>query len=95
MSVTASAKIAKTAGTKVAARAGGRFLGPIVAIGVIIWEFWDHYSNKKEALPRLRKNIADYFKEVKHLLLYDGKYGIMTIIYKMEMDMSKKSNVIR
>lgn len=79
-----AASIAIKKGGQVAARFGGRFLGPIVAIGIIIWDIWDHRNNVKVAKPKLRQSILDYFKEVKHLLLNDDRYGIMTIIYRME-----------
>jgi hypothetical protein len=32
----------------------------------------------------LRQNIFDYFQEVKQAILYDGDFGLMTVIYGME-----------
>jgi hypothetical protein len=86
---TAGNMAAKTGG-KVAARAGGKFLGTIVAVGIIIWDVWDHYSTKKTAKPVLRQNIHDYLKEVKENILHDPEYGIMTIIYGMEQNISRQ-----
>ena len=86
---TASRMATKTGG-KVAAKVGGKFLGTIIAVGIIIWDVWDHYSTKKKAMPVLRKNILDYFEEVKESLLHDPEHGIMTIIYGMETSISEQ-----
>lgn len=82
-------KMAAKTGGKVAAKSGGKLLGSIVAIGIIIWDVWDHYSTKKKAKPILRQNIHDYLKEVKENILHDPEYGIMTIIYGMEQSIGK------
>jgi hypothetical protein len=82
-------KMAAKTGGKVAAKTGGKFLGAIIAVGIIIWDVWDHYATKKKAKPVLRKNIHDYLKEVKNSILHDPAYGIMTIIYQMEISISK------
>jgi hypothetical protein len=80
----AAAGMATKTGGKVAARVGGKFLGTIIAVGIIIWDVWDHYQTKKKARPVLRQNIFDYFQEVKQAILYDGDFGLMTVIYGME-----------
>lgn len=85
----AGAMAAKT-GTQVAAKSGGKFLGTIIAIGIIIWDVWDHYSTKSRAMPVLRQNIYDYLQEVKKSILHDPGYGIITVIYQLEQTMSKK-----
>lgn len=85
-----ASKMASKTGGKVAAKVGGKFLGTIIAVGIIIWDVWDHYATKKKALPVLRDNIFDYFKEVKESLLHDPEHGIMTIIYEMETNISKQ-----
>ena len=63
-------------------------MGAIVAIGIIIWDVWDHHATKSKAKPILRKNIYDYLNEVKESILHDPSYGIMTIIYEMEQIIS-------
>ncbi|MCP4213498.1 MAG: hypothetical protein GY765_02525 [bacterium] len=83
-----AAKMAAKTGGKVAAKAGGKFLGTIIAVGIIVWDVWDHYDTKKKALPVLRQNIADYLLEIKHSLLHDPAYGIMTIIHQMEQSVT-------
>jgi len=91
-----AAKMATKTGGKVAAKVGGKFAGAIIAIGIIIWDVWDHYQTKKKALPILRENIFDYFKEVKQSILHDPDYGIMTIIYEMEksiLENLKENNI--
>lgn len=85
-----AAKMAAKTGGKVAAKAGGKFLGTIVAIGIIIWDVWDHHQTVKKARPVLRQNIHDYFKEMKHSLLHDPEFGIMTVLYQIEQGILKK-----
>ncbi len=91
MASRAAAKMAAKTGGKVAAKTGGKFLGSIVAIGIIIWDVWDHYETKQKAMPLLRQNIHDYFKEVKEAILHDPAYGIMTTIYEMEKSISSSN----
>ncbi|MCK4943818.1 MAG: hypothetical protein KAS65_09585 [Candidatus Aminicenantes bacterium] len=90
MTAKAATKMATKTGGKVAAKVGGRFLGTIIAVGIIIWDVWDHYQTKKKALPVLRQNILDYLNEVRESLLHDPEYGIMTIIYEMEISISEQ-----
>lgn len=80
----AAAKIATKTGAKVAAKGGGKFLGPIVGIGVLIWDVWDHNNTKKENRPILRQSIADYFSELKDILLNDNEAGIMIVFNDLE-----------
>jgi hypothetical protein len=90
MAAKSAAGMATKTGGIVASRMGGRFLGTIIAVGIIIWDVWDHYQTRKKALPVLRQNILDYFHEVKESILHDPEYGIMTIIYQMETSVSEK-----
>lgn len=92
LSTKSAAKMATKTGGKVAAKVGGKFVGTIIAVGIIIWDVWDHYQTKKKALPILRENIFDYFKEVKQSILHDPDYGIMTIIYGMEESILENLN---
>lgn len=91
MAASAASKMAAKTGGKVAAKSGGKFLGSVIAIGIIIWDVWDHHATKKKAKPVLRKNIHDYFQEMKRNILHDPEYGIMTVIYQMELSIA--SNV--
>ncbi len=86
----AATKMASKTGGKVAAKVGGKFAGTIIAIGIIIWDVWDHYETRKKALPVLRKNINDYFVEVKYSILHDSVYGIMPIVYELELQIVKQ-----
>ncbi len=70
-------------------RTGGKFVGTIIAVGIIIWDVWDHYNTKKKAMPVLRTNIKDYFRELKMSILFDPEYGVMTIIYGMEKNIAE------
>jgi hypothetical protein len=80
----AAGAIAAKTGAKVAAKGGGKFLGPIVGIGVIIWDVWDHNATKSENRPILRRSIADYFAELKDILLHDTENGIMVTFNDLE-----------
>lgn len=80
----AAASIAAKTGAKVVAKVGGEFLGPIVAIGIIIWDVWDHANTKETGLPILRQNILDYFNELKTAIISDSEYGILAIIHQLE-----------
>ena len=80
----AASKMATKTGGKVAAKVGGKFVGSIIAIGIIIWDVWAHYETRKKAMPVLRKNIRDYFLEVKESILHDSVFGVMPIVYGME-----------
>lgn len=80
-----AAKMAAKTGGKVALRSGGKFLGSIIAIGIIVWDVWDHYRTKQRAMPVLRRNIKDYLLELKNSILTDTDFGIMTVIHKMEI----------
>jgi hypothetical protein len=79
-----AAKIATKTGAKVAAKSGGKFFGPIVGIGVLVWDVWDHKSIKKENRPLLLQSITDYFAELKDILLYDTESGIMVVFNDLE-----------
>ncbi len=92
LSSKAAARLATKTGGKVAMRAGGKFAGTLIAVGIIIWDVWDHHNTKKKAMPVLRKNIEDYFSELKMSILFDPEYGIMTIIYGMEKNIVDSIN---
>lgn len=84
MSAKFAAGMATKTGGKVAFRSGGRFIGSIIAIGIIIWDVWDHFRTKKKAMPILRRNIKDYLVELKKSILNDPDFGIMTVIHRLE-----------
>ncbi len=80
----AGAKIAAKTGAKVAGKLGGEFLGPIVGIGIIVWDIWDHYNTVKENKPLLRKSIKRFLDEMKLSILDDPVNGVMAPVYQME-----------
>ena len=84
----AAAKMATTTGEKIAAKAGGRLFGPIVGIGIIIWDIWDHQATTAANKPILRRNIYDYVQEVRKQLLYDTESGVMGVVYELEKNIS-------
>ncbi|MCB0304858.1 MAG: hypothetical protein KDI38_13890 [Calditrichaeota bacterium] len=80
-----AAKLATRTGRSVLRKTGGRLLGPIIGIGILIWDYWDHSETKRINKPILRQAIADYFHEMKGSLLYDNDTGIMSVIHKIEI----------
>jgi hypothetical protein len=80
----AASKMAAKTGGKVAAKAGGKFLGIIVGVSVLAWDVWDHNKTKNENRPILRQALADYFLELKDILLNDPEVGIMTTFNDLE-----------
>lgn len=78
------AKIAAKTGGKVAGKLGGEFLGPIVGVGIIAWDVWDHYSTVKENKPLLRENIFAFLDEMKLAVLDDPGTGVMSPVYQIE-----------
>lgn len=83
------AKIAAKTGGKVAAKLGGEFLGPIVGIGIIGWDVWDHYSTVKDNRPILRDNIFRFLDEMKLAVLDDPANGVMSPVYQTEERLKK------
>ncbi|MFQ5631033.1 MAG: hypothetical protein ACE5I1_19855, partial [bacterium] len=60
------------------------FLGPIIGMGIIIWDAIDHEQTRAESEPILRENIHYYLLEVKDLLLHDTENGVMAVIHEIE-----------
>ena len=80
----AGATIAAKTGAKVAGKLGGEFLGPIVGIGIIVWDVWDHYNTVSENKPLLRKSIVRFLDEMKMAILDDPSNGVMAPVYQLE-----------
>jgi hypothetical protein len=78
------AKMAAKSGAKVAASTSGKLLGPVVAVGIIVWDLWDHKATREEAEPVLRQNIADYLQQMRAVLLDDSESGLMATLYRLE-----------
>lgn len=92
----AAAGMATKTGAKVIAKMGGELLGPVIAVGIIIWDVWDHAKTREAGMPMLRKNILDYFNELKTSILSDSEYGILTIIHQLEahiVESTKKQEI--
>jgi len=89
-----SAKLAGNAAEKMAAKTGakviskweGAFSGPVIGVGIIIWDVWDHNHTKNVERPILRQALVDYFDEMKKSFLHQPESGIVSIIGTMEVD---------
>ncbi len=87
-SKTAANLATKTAG-KVLAKGGGmtagmvglNLLDPIAAVGVLVWDIWDHYHTVQVERPVLQQNLEQYLSEMKDSLLNDQKNGLLSSIY--------------
>jgi hypothetical protein len=82
----AAAQVATKTGGSAAAKVGGKWFGPLVGMGIMVWDVWDHQATKAENKPLLRRNIADYLHEVRNQLLYDTESGVMSVIYGLEKE---------
>ncbi len=72
----AAAATATTAGAKVAGSTAGGFLGPLIAVGIITWDLYDHARTVDENRPIMRENIADYLTQFEQAMLAaDGSVG--------------------
>ncbi len=79
----AAAEMAAKTGAKVASESGGKLLGPLVAIGVLVWDLWDHYHTVKTERPVLRKNLHDFLDEMGDDLLSNPDTGLLPVIDHM------------
>jgi len=79
--------IVTVTGKSVAAEFGGKFLGPIIQIGIVGWDLWDHYETTKVERPVLKQNINDYFNTLEETLSNDPDTGIMTPVNKLQSDL--------
>jgi hypothetical protein len=59
-------------------------LGPIIGVGVIIWDIWDHHGTKTVNRPILRKGLFDYLDEMGQDILEDPRTGVMGAVYEIE-----------
>jgi len=80
----AGASIAAKTGGKIAGKLGGEFLGPIVGVGIIVWDVWDHHNTVKENRPLLKENIYSFLDEMKLAVLDDPATGVMSPVYQIE-----------
>jgi hypothetical protein len=80
----AGAKMAAKTGGAVAAKVGAEFLDPIIGVGIIAWDVWDHNHTVAVEKPILRDAIHDYLKQVKYQLLDNPENGIMAAINQLE-----------
>ncbi len=59
---------AKFAGkaTAIALKTAAKFADPLLVIGFIAWDIWDYNKMVEKSRPEMRKNILDYFTELKY-----------------------------
>jgi hypothetical protein len=82
-------RLAAGAGSKLAARAGGKMLGPVIAVGVIAWDIWDHHQTVAENWPILRDTLAEYLSLQKESLLRDPQTGVLATIHEVEAGIAR------
>jgi len=89
-------RLATRAGGAVEVRAvgvagvGGKFVGPLVTIGVIVWDVYDHRSTVARERPILKQSIADYLTTVREDLL-KGPHGLSSTLSNLEADLVPKT----
>ena len=81
-------------GTNAAALLGVRLIGKkIIAFGGIAWELWDYNHTIEVEKPAMRQELINNLIMVKNDVLNQQKYGIMSIIDKLEISTIKESGV--
>ena len=85
----AAAKMAAKTGGKVAAEAGGKMLGPIIGIGIMIWDVYDHYKTRQINEPILRESLYEYVDLMTNELLNSPESGVMSAIYQLEKSITE------
>ena len=69
---------------KAGALAGGELLGPLVAVGIIFLDAADIRQTEVDERPILKRNIEDYFNELKTDILTNEENGIEKVILDIE-----------
>lgn len=83
----AGAKLAAKTGGKVAGKAAGGWLaGPIIGVGILLWDVWDTKQTAAEQRPILKRNIEDFLHAMAEDLLKNPETGMMAAIAGMEGD---------
>jgi hypothetical protein len=80
----AAGSMAAKTGAKVGVKAGSKLLGPMIGMGIILWDVWDHHQTQKDGRPILRQAIADYFTAVQQKLLHEPESGVMSVLHTIE-----------
>lgn len=78
------AGVAGKTGAKVAAKGGGRLLGPAVTVSVIAWDLYDHHATVRDNKPVLRDGLAEYLALLKDSLLQDQQTGVAAAVHEIE-----------
>ncbi len=71
----------------VGAKAGSKLLGPVVLVGVVIWDVWDHNRSRGINEPILRENLNHYLDLLNQALLDDPEGGILTVVTDIEQNL--------
>ena len=93
MAAKVGAKMGAKSTAKISAKLGGKVLGSAFGIGIIIWDVVDHYSTKATQMPILRNNIEEYLEQVKIAILKDPDTGLISVIYALEKQVLKNTQV--
>jgi len=68
----------------------GRFLGPILAVGLIAWEWYDHTKTVTDQTPLLVSAVHEFFNELKKKLLADIKGVLAELKETVARNMTQK-----
>ena len=87
------AKMGAKSTAKISAKLGGKVLGSVFGLGIIIWDLVEHHATKATQMPILRKNIEEYLEQVKIAILKDPNTGLISVIYALEKQVLKNTQV--
>ncbi len=77
---------------KAVALVGGQLLGPVVTVGIIVWDAIDIHNTEVKYRPMLEKNIEDYLNSMKRDIFGDEENGIQKVILDIENSVRKGIN---
>jgi len=80
---TAAAR-AGTAAAETAAGWAARCVVPLLTVGFVAWEYYDHTSTVKEQKPILLRNIRELLNELRETLLNDPQSGVKGVLAGFE-----------
>ncbi len=80
----AGSKIATKAGGTIAAKAGAQLLDPLLAVGFLVWDFWDYNQMVSRSRCQMKDDILDHLTEFKFSVLSAPENSIMAAIDEVQ-----------
>ena len=78
---------AMASGEAIAALAASKIasmIDPVVALGLLAWDYWDYRNGVAQNKPRLREDLVESIHELKNTLLKDRELGVMSAVNELD-----------